>query len=96
MRPLILCFALATTAVVIAQQAPQPAGADDPRSAPRISLAEFKKLHDAGQVVVLDVRSVEAYREGHIPGAISMPLTTIADRVAELKNVKQPIVTYCT
>jgi phage shock protein E len=62
----------------------------------RITLADFKKLYDAGQVVVVDVRSVEAYREGHIPGAISMPLTTIADRVGELKDVRQRIVTYCT
>jgi 3-mercaptopyruvate sulfurtransferase SseA len=65
-------------------------------SVPRISLAEFRKLVEAGTVVVLDVRSPQAYREGHIPGAISVPLETVAARAAEWRGATRPVVTYCT
>jgi len=92
MRLLMFALAMLVAAGTLQGQLATPASAD----AKRITFADFKKLHDAGQVVVLDVRSVEAYREGHIPGAISMPLATIGDRVGELKNVKQRIVAYCT
>ncbi len=67
-----------------------------PGSVPRISLGEFRKLVDAGTVVILDVRSSQAYREGHIPGALSVPLDTVATRAAEWRGTGKPIVTYCT
>jgi 3-mercaptopyruvate sulfurtransferase SseA len=63
---------------------------------PRISLAEFRKLFDAGNVVVVDVRSADAYTKGHIPGALSVPLETVDQRVADFKDATKPIVTYCT
>jgi 3-mercaptopyruvate sulfurtransferase SseA len=65
-------------------------------SAGRIPLAEFKKLYDEGNAIVLDVRGIETYREGHIPGAISVPLGTVEARAAEWKTTKRPIVTYCS
>lgn len=65
-------------------------------SVPRISLAEFRKLVEAGTVIVLDVRSPQAYREGHIPGALSVPLETVAARAAEWRGAARPVVTYCT
>jgi phage shock protein E len=68
----------------------------DDSSAPRITLEEFKKLLESDSIVVLDVRSLESYREGHIPGAISIPSDTVASRVNELKGFKKPIVAYCT
>jgi rhodanese-related sulfurtransferase len=38
------------------------------------------------EVVVIDVRPLEEYRSGHIPGAISMPLEDIPDRLSELSR----------
>lgn len=72
----------------------QPGG--ELASVPRISLAEFRKLVEAGTVIVLDVRSLQAYREGHIPGALSVPLETVAARAAEWRKAARPVVTYCT
>jgi rhodanese-related sulfurtransferase len=43
---------------------------------------------------VLDVRPAEEYTAGHIPGAISIPLDELADRLAELPDNEQ-IVAYC-
>jgi hypothetical protein len=63
----------------------------------RISMDEFKKLHAQDRVLVVDVRAADAYLAGHIPGARSMPLATLADPavVASLKGTTKPIVTYC-
>jgi rhodanese-related sulfurtransferase len=47
-----------------------------------------------GAVTVLDVRPVEEYRSGHIPGAISIPLNELALRLPELPQ-DQEIVAYC-
>jgi rhodanese-related sulfurtransferase len=38
------------------------------------------------EVVVIDVRPVEEYRSGHIPGAVSMPLAEMPDRISELSG----------
>ena len=46
------------------------------------------------QVIVLDVRPPEEYRAGHIPGAISIPLKDLKDRLSELPR-NQEIVAYC-
>jgi rhodanese-related sulfurtransferase/DNA-binding transcriptional ArsR family regulator len=48
----------------------------------------------SGQVVVVDVRPVEEYRAGHIPGALSIPVGEIENRLAELPPGKE-IVAYC-
>ena len=45
-------------------------------------------------VTVLDVRPREEYQAGHIPGAISIPLKELKDRLAELPR-DQDIVAYC-
>jgi len=47
-----------------------------------------------GEVVALDVRPPEEYRAGHIPGAVSIPLSVLKERLAELPK-DQEIVAYC-
>lgn len=46
------------------------------------------------EVTVLDVRPREEYRAGHIPGAASVPLPELRDRLAELPRDRE-IVAYC-
>jgi len=48
----------------------------------------------AGEVVVLDVRPVEEYRAGHIPGALSVPMNELEARMGELP-AGIDIVAYC-
>ena len=63
----------------------------------RMPMAEFKKLLAVNDVVVIDVRSHDAYLGGHIPGALSMPEETISAAAAEkLKRMGKPIATYCS
>lgn len=45
-------------------------------------------------VVIIDVRPIEEYEAGHIPGAVSIPLAELANRIGELpKGVD--VVAYC-
>ena len=64
---------------------------------PRVTVEEAKAALDSGEAVIVDVRSAEAYADGHIAGALSIPLTDIEfnpSGVALDKN--QWIITYCT
>jgi len=43
----------------------------------------------------VDVRSADEFAEGHIEGAINIPVDDIAARTAELGDKTQPVVVYC-
>ena len=49
--------------------------------------------------VIVDVRTPEEYKEGHIPNAINVPLDTIdnynSQNVENLKDKNQLIMVYC-
>ncbi|CAL9368931.1 hypothetical protein SUDANB176_00824 [Streptomyces sp. enrichment culture] len=47
-----------------------------------------------GSVIVLDVRSHEEYLSGHIPGALSVPLEELGERLTALPSDRD-IVAYC-
>jgi len=101
----VALLAAAIPSLAAAQDKPaasdKPAAQDKPSAPPaavvveRIPLDELKKLLAANKVLVVDVRSAEAYTAGHIPGAVSAPLLEIEKHVQELKSAKKPIVTYC-
>jgi len=88
--------AKATPAPAVPPAAAAPAPSDSNAAAERITLAELKKLLEANKVLVVDVRTADAYKVSHIPGAVSAPLTEIEKHVQELKSARKPIVTYCT
>ena len=48
----------------------------------------------SGEVTVIDVRPVEEYRAGHIPGARSIPMTELAERLQEVPKDRE-VVAYC-
>jgi rhodanese-related sulfurtransferase len=54
----------------------------------------WQRLQRKDRLVVLDVRPQEEYEAGHIPGAVSIPLDELRNRVRELPKSKQ-IVAYC-
>lgn len=59
-----------------------------------VTREELLTRADDGSVLVLDVRPGEEYQAGHIPGAISVPLDELEDRLNALaKNTE--IVAYC-
>src|SRR5918996_1958381 len=48
-----------------------------------------KRLRRTDDVLVLDVRPVEEYAAGHIPGAVSIPVTELKRRLKELPQNKE-------
>ena len=62
---------------------------------PRIIPEELKRLMAAGQAVVIDVRPLDEYRKGHIPGAINLPWQQIeAGNYQNLPRDKR-LISYC-
>ena len=50
-----------------------------------ISVTELEKLIAAGSLVI-DVRETDEFAAGHVPTAISIPLSTLQDRVDEFRH----------
>ncbi|WP_225919714.1 ArsR/SmtB family transcription factor [Actomonas aquatica] len=59
-----------------------------------VSRTELLRRKKAGAVFVIDVRPVEEFAEGHIPGAMHVPLVELERRLAEFPR-DQEIVAYC-
>ncbi len=55
---------------------------------------ELLRRVKSGEVTVLDVRPVEEYRAGHIPGALSVPVAELRARLKELPRGRE-VVAYC-
>ena len=82
----------------------EPTSASTPNNLP-LSEAEVERVPpdvawaavQSGAAIIVDVRSVEAYAESHIKGAISLPLAEIENNTTGLKlDKEQWIITYCT
>jgi phage shock protein E len=61
---------------------------------PDVSPETVAQLNAAGMVTVIDVREPWEYDEGHIAGAILIPLGTLPERVDEIP-VDQPVILVC-
>jgi len=61
----------------------------------RVELSNAKAAFDAGKAVFVDVRDQAYYENGHIPGAQSIPLSQLEQRLNEL-NPNDWIILYCT
>ncbi len=55
---------------------------------------DFKQLMANGAVVV-DVRTPEEYRSGHLSGAINIPLDRLQGQLTTLKKRNAPVITVC-
>lgn len=53
------------------------------------------ELAAGGDLFLLDVRSPDEYAEGHIEGAVNVPIETVADNLAMLPALDANIVVYC-
>lgn len=59
-----------------------------------VSREELMARSRDGLVTVLDVRPVDEFGAGHLPGAINIPFNELGARLAEL-DPSRPIVAYC-
>ncbi len=54
---------------------------------------EWLEERAEGSYTLLDVREPEEYEEGHIPGAVLIPLSELPDRLSEIDSQK-PVLAY--
>ena len=55
-----------------------------------------ESLHSNGfEGLILDVHSAEEFAEGHVPGALNVPHSEIASRLATLGSIQKPVLVYC-
>jgi rhodanese-related sulfurtransferase len=64
---------------------------------PRISAEDLREKDKAHKVLIVDVRATSAYEVSHIPGSLSIPLTSVESSLDLLpKDKNAEIVLYCT
>lgn len=54
----------------------------------------FKEMLENASPVLIDVREESEYAEGHIPGAINIPIRTLAQNLDKIP-ADQPVMVYC-
>lgn len=59
-----------------------------------VTAAELLQRLVDGNAMVLDVRPIEEYQAGHIPGALSVPVTELETHLSEIPKDKE-VVAYC-
>lgn len=67
---------------------------ENPAELEPVNAFELLNRMEQGEVLVLDVRPAVEYQAGHIPSAVSIPITELEGRLAELPKDKE-IVAYC-
>lgn len=55
------------------------------------SITNFKEKG----AVIIDVRTVGEYKEGHIKGSKNIPLDTISSKIEEIKKLNIPVIACC-
>lgn len=74
----------------------QNAGTEEEKAAvKRIAVEDLRAKHNRGEVTVIDVRGATDYANGHVPGAMNIPLASIEAQLDRIPKGK-PVVTYCT
>lgn len=63
------------------------------------TVSEAKAVYDAGKTIFVDARGVEAYKEGHVKGSISLPVDdfhSTGQSFLEKYPASTAIIVYCS
>jgi rhodanese-related sulfurtransferase len=82
------------TAAHIGDLAPARSAYLGPDDTEHIGRDELWRRVSRGEVTVIDVRPAEEHAAAHIPGALSIPVDELADRLGEIPTDTQ-VVAYC-
>lgn len=55
----------------------------------------IEEYHSVPNAVLLDVRTPQEYRDGHIPGSKNVALQTIEQAASVVKSKETPLYVYC-
>ena len=54
-----------------------------------------EKLLSEQHGTIVDVRTPQEFRSGHVEGAINIPLQEIQEKLPEMKNMMKPLILCC-
>ena len=57
-------------------------------------MKEIQDLIKSGSIII-DVRSNEEFREGHVSSSVNIPLNEVVNRIDEFKSIEQPFLLCC-
>lgn len=69
--------------------------AQNPVTVERITIAEVKALMAKKLVILVDVRDMQSFANGHMPGARNIVFDDIPNHVEQLQKDGRLVVTYC-
>ena len=61
-----------------------------------IDVEEAERLLSRESIVLIDIRDQVSYAQGHLPGAILVPLANVESMAAALIASNLPIIAYCS
>jgi rhodanese-related sulfurtransferase len=67
---------------------------EDPNQLEALGREELLGRLASGDVTLLDARPADEYRQGHIPGALSIPVDELESRLADLPRERE-VIAYC-
>ena len=74
----------------------QPSDSLDLSGIVQLTPQEASKLTDDTSVTILDVRTINEYKAGHIGKAIVIPVQELQERVSEIEHLKNSkVLVYC-
>jgi rhodanese-related sulfurtransferase len=63
---------------------------------PNVSLEQARAEHEAGRVMMIDIRESQEHATGVAQGVVLLPMSQVAQRVAEIpKQTDQPVLLIC-
>lgn len=61
-----------------------------------IGVEDIQRIADQETTIILDIRDARAYADGHIPGAILVPLPGVEAAVPDILDLNVSVITYCS
>ena len=64
-----------------------------------VDITQAKQIFDSGNVLFVDARTRDDYDDGHLPGAVSLPIgqfDALIDAFLDQHDIEKPIVAYCS
>ncbi|GEE02000.1 ArsR family transcriptional regulator [Gordonia spumicola] len=68
---------------------------EHPAALELVDVDELDDLMESGDIVLIDVRSADDYARGHVPGAVSIPVADLDERIGELP-ADGDVIAYCS
>jgi rhodanese-related sulfurtransferase len=63
---------------------------------PHVSLEQARAEHEAGKALLIDIREPQEHATGVAQGVVLMPMSQVAQRVAEIpRQADQPVLLIC-